>query len=143
MARKEKPRRDPFAGWKTFGLPAFASALAPWQEKLTQAALIPEWYQPQANSLASLIGPLVCFCLWLTCDRLSRRALVRLCLGALVLLVAGLGGCLALLATLDITWFPEQAGLAVIQVGWPLLYLGLFAALAAAIVTGLLLGERH
>ena len=143
MARRAKPRRDPLAGWKTFGLPAFASALAPWQDKLTQAALIPDWYQPQANTLASLVGPLVCFSLWLTCDRLSRRILVRLCLGALVLLTAGLGGCLALLATLDIVWFPDQAALAAIQVGWPLLYLGLFAALAAAIVAGLLLAERN
>ncbi|MEA3054529.1 MAG: hypothetical protein QOG72_3432 [Sphingomonadales bacterium] len=143
MARKARPRGDPLAGWKTFGLPAFASALAPWQVKLTQAALIPDWYQPQANGLASLVGPLVCFCLWLTCDRLSRRVLVRLCLGALALLGAGLAGCLALLATLDIVWFPEEAGLAVIQVAWPLLYLSLFAALAAAIVTGLLLAERR
>jgi hypothetical protein len=143
MARKAKPSRDPLAGWKTFGLPAFASALAPWQEKLTQAALIPEWYQPQANGLASLIGPLVCFCLWLTCDRLSRRALVRLCFAALALLGAGLAGCLALLATLDNIWFPGEVALVVIQVAWPLLYLGLFAALAAAIVAGLLLGERR
>jgi hypothetical protein len=143
MARKAAPRRDPLAGWKTFGLPAFASALAPWQEKLTQAALIPEYYQPQANGLASLVGPLVCFCLWLTCDRLSRRALIRLCFAALALLAAGLASCLALLTTLDVIWFPDRAALAAIQVGWPLLYLGLFAALAAAIVTGLLLGERR
>ncbi len=140
---KTKPRRDPFAGWKNFGLPAFASALAPWQDKLTQAALIPEWYQPQANGLATLIGPLVCFCLWMTCDRLSRRILVRLCLGAVALLVAGLAACLALLATLDVIWFPGQSGVALIHVGWPLLYISLFAALAAAIVTGLLLGERN
>lgn len=143
MARKGKPRRDPFEGWKTFGLPAFASALAPWQDKLTQAALIPEWYQPQATGLATLIGPLVCFCLWMTCDRLSRRALVRLCLGALALLASGLAGCLALLATLDVVWFPGEAGVAFIQIAWPLLYVGLFAALAAAIVTGLLLAERR
>jgi hypothetical protein len=142
MARKAKPRRDPLAGWKTFGLPAFAAALAPWQDKLTQAALIPEWYQPQANTLASLVGPLVCFCLWLTCQKLSRRVLVRLCLGALGLLAVGLAGCLGLLATLDMVWFPGETALAFIQIGWPLLYLGLFAALAAAIVTGLLLGER-
>jgi hypothetical protein len=142
MARRARPRRDPLAGWKTFGLPAFASALAPWQDKLTQAALIPDYYQPQANTLASLIGPLVCFCLWLTCDRLSRRALVRLCLGALALLALGLAGCLALLATLDVTWFPGEATLAILHVAWPLLYLGLFAALAAAIVAGLLLGGQ-
>ena len=143
MARKARPARDPLAGWKTFGLPAFASALAPWQEKLTQAALIPEWYQPQANGLASLVGPLVCFCLWLTCDRLSRRALIRLCFAALALFAAGLASCLALLATLDVIWFPGEVALAVLQVAWPLLYLALFAALAAAIVTGLLLGERR
>ncbi len=59
-----------------------------------------------------------------------------------LLLCAGLAGCLALLATRDIVWFPEEAGLAVIQIAWPLLYLGLFAALATAIVTGLLLAER-
>ena len=57
-------------------------------------------------------------------------------------LVAGLAGCLTLLAFVE-PWDPDPAALAAVHVAWPLLYGGLFAALATAIVTGLLLAERR
>jgi hypothetical protein len=86
-----------------------------------------------------VLGPLVCFCLWLTCDRLKRRALVRLCLGSLAAFVAALLACLWLDAVVDITWFPELGLQPLLSFAWQLLYLLAFAAFASAIVTGLLL----
>jgi hypothetical protein len=132
-------RSDPLRGWATFGLPAFAAALAPWQDKITRAELIPIWYQPRLGLIASVLGPLVCFCLWLTCDRLKRRALIRLCLGSLAAFVAALLACLWLDAVVDISWFPDLGTQPLLSLAWQLLYLLAFAAFASAIVTGLLL----
>ena len=137
MARP--PARDPLRDWATFGLPAFAAALAPWQDKLTQAELIPTWYQPTLGIIASVLGPLICFCLWLTCDRLKRRTLVRLCLASLFAFVAANFACLWLYAAVDITWFPDPATQPALRLAWQFLYLLIFAAFASAIVTGLLL----
>lgn len=137
MARK--PARAPFADWAVFGLPAFAAALAPWQDKLTSAALIPAYYQPQISIVASLVGVLVCFCLWLLCRKLRRRALARLCVSSLLLFLAAVAGCLWLDAVVDIHWFPEGGALAALQLGWQLLYVALFAAFSAAVATALLL----
>ena len=137
MARA--PARNPLRDWATFGLPAFAAALAPWQDKLTQAELIPMWYQPRLGIIASVLGPLICFCLWLTCGRLKRRALIRLCLGSLFVFVAAIFACLWLYAVVDISWVPAPAAQPALALAWQFLYLLTFAAFASAIVTGLLL----
>jgi hypothetical protein len=129
----------PFAGWATFGLPAFASALAPWQDKLTSAELIPSFYQPQISVIASLVGVLTCFCLWLACNKLKRRALVRLCLSSLLAFVAAIAGCLWLNAIVDIHWFPEGGALAALQLGWQLLYVAVFALFSVTVAIALLL----
>jgi hypothetical protein len=135
----KKPRPAPFADWATFGLPAFASALAPWQDKLTSAELIPSFYQPQISILASVVGVLVCFCLWLVCRRLKRRTLVRLCLASLAAFVAAIVGCLWLNAVVDVTWFPEGGALTAMRLGWQLLYIAVFAAFSSAVAAALLL----
>ena len=132
-------RRDPLRDWATFGLPAFAAALAPWQDKLTQAELIPMVYQPRIGLIASVLGPLICFCLWLTCDRLRRRALVRLCLASLAAFLVAIFACLWLDAAFEITWFPSLAVQSAVILAWQFLYLLIFAAFASAIVSGLLL----
>lgn len=137
MARK--PARAPFADWAAFGLPAFAAALAPWQDRLTSAELVPAYYQPQIGIVASLVGVLVCLCLWLACRRLKRRALVGLCLFSLLAFVAAVAGCLWLDAVVDIHWFPEGGALAALQFGWQLLYVAVFAAFSATVATALLL----
>jgi hypothetical protein len=140
MARRPTPvASGPFADWATLGLPAFAAALAPWQDKLTSAALIPAYYQPRISIIASLVGVLVCFCLWLTCRKLKGRSLVRLCLSSLFAFVAAITGCLALNAMVDITWFPEDSALVALQLGWQLLYVTVFATFSAAVAAGLLL----
>ena len=140
MARKPaKPARAPFADWAAFGLPAFASALAPWQDKLTSAELIPAYYQPQIGIVASVVGVLICFCLWLACRRLKRRTLVRLCLGALACFVVAIAACLWLDTAVDVYWFPDDGALAALQLGWQLLYVLVFAAFSATVATALLL----
>lgn len=143
MRQNDNSDRDPLASWTKFGLPAFATALMPWQDKITEADLISDWYKPQITSIASLIGPLVCFCLWLSCDRISRRSLIKLCFSFLAILLSGLFGCLALIIVVDVYWFPSEIQGAIIKVTWPVLYLVLFAALAGTIVSGLLLQSRH
>lgn len=139
MARRKPAPSAPFADWATFGLPAFAAALAPWQDKLTSAELIPPYYQPQIGVIASVASVLICFCLWLACRRLKRRTLVRLCLASLAGFVASIAACLWLDGTVDIYWFPESASLAALQLGWQLLYLAVFAFFSASVATALLL----
>ncbi|HMG48131.1 MAG TPA: hypothetical protein VK614_11800 [Allosphingosinicella sp.] len=138
MARKPAPSA-PFADWASLGLPAFAAALAPWQDKLTSAELIPAYYQPRISILASVLGVLVCFCLWLVCKRLKRRRLIILCLSSLAVFIAAILGCLWLNAAVDVDWFPEGGALAALRLGWQLLYLAVFASFSSAVATALLL----
>ena len=133
----KKPPNAPFSDWAAFGLPAFAAALGPWQDKLTSAELIPAYYQPQISIVASVVGVLTCFCLWLACRRLRRRALVWLCLLSLAGFVAMVVGCLWLNAVVDVEWFPEGSSLVALRLGWQLLYVALFASMSAAIATAL------
>ena len=137
---KPKPApAAPFADWASLGLPAFAAALAPWQDKLTSAELIPSYYQPQVGIVASVVGVLVCFCLWLVCRRFKRRTLVRLCLASLAGFIAAIAFCLWLDAAVDVYWFPEGGALAALRLGWQLLYVAVFAAFSTAVATALLL----
>lgn len=135
----KKPASGPFADWATFGLPAFAAALAPWQDKLTSAELIPDYYQPRISILASVVGVLACFCLWLTARRQKRRRLIGLCLSSLTLFMLGIIGCLWLNAIVDVAWFPEGGALAALGLGWQLLYIAIFASFSSSVATALLL----
>jgi len=47
--------------WAVLGLPAIASILAPWQNKITSMELISDYFQPNASIAASVLGPLTCF----------------------------------------------------------------------------------
>ncbi len=135
----KKPASGPFADWATFGLPAFASALAPWQDKLTSAELIPDYYQPRISILASVVGVLVCFCLWLTCRGLKRRQRIGLCLSSLIVFMLAIVGCLWLNAVVDVDWFPEGGALVALRLGWQLLYIAVFASFSSSVATALLL----
>ncbi|HEX8366528.1 MAG TPA: hypothetical protein VF603_14700 [Allosphingosinicella sp.] len=135
MARRQKPA--PFSDWAAIGLPAFAAALAPWQDKLTSAELIPEYYQPSISIAASVVGVLVCFCFWLAFARMKRRTLVRLCLASVALFVLSLAACLWFVAALDVYWFPEEGWVPVVRLAWQLLYVALFASFSSAVATAL------
>jgi hypothetical protein len=133
---------NPLAGWQVFGLPAFATALAPWYNKLVDAALIPEWYEPPLKIVATILGPFICFLLWLTCSRLGHRRLVRLAYGSLILFLVALAACLGLMFTVDVVWFPGETMQLALRLIWPAAYLTVFAAFSAGIVSGLLLANR-
>ena len=141
MARKaaKQPARPPFAGWQAFGLPAFAAALTPWQDKLTSAELIPAYYQREISIVAGVIGVLACFAIWRLGRRLKRRTLARFCLTSLAAFIAAVAACLWLDATVDVTFFPEGGTVVLLQWGWQLLYIAVFTAFSATIATALLL----
>ena len=141
MAEAPGDRRNPLAAWQTLGLPVFASALAPWYKRLFEASLIPEWYEDSLTRVAMVIGPLVCFLLWMTCARLGRRRLVRLAYLALALFLLALGACLALSFTVDILWFPDETAQTILRLAWPAAYLAVFTGFSATIVCGLLLAR--
>ena len=134
-------RNDPFANWKLFGLPAFASALAPWYNKLLDASLIPEWYESSLKIVATVMGPFVCFLLWLTCSRFTRRGIVRLGFASLALFILALAVCLGLTFTVDTIWFPEETAQLVLRLAWPAAYLTVFGTFSAGIVAGLLIAR--
>jgi hypothetical protein len=133
--------RNPLAGWKTYGLPAFATALAPWLDKLTQAELIPDAYATSLRPLTNLVGPLVCFVLWIVGERLSRKRQIFLCVSSMATFFACIAACMTLSNILDEYWFPGELMNAIIPVAWRMIYLLMFATLASSIVTGLLIAE--
>ena len=47
-----------FDSWKEWGLPAFATVLAPWQDKITQVGLVSDYFQPNLSVAASILSPL-------------------------------------------------------------------------------------
>jgi hypothetical protein len=137
MARSKE--RAPFADWAAVGLPAFAAALAPWQDKLTSAELIEDFYQPSISIAASVVSVLVCFCFWLAFARTRRRTLVRLCLASVALFLLALAGCLWFVAAFGVYWVPEEGWMLVARLAWQLLYVALFASFSSAVATALLL----
>lgn len=141
-ARDARPPH-PFRGWRNFGLPAFAAALAPWQDKLTQAALVPAYYQPNVSITASLVAPLLCFVIWIAARRASHRFQIGLALSSLSIFVLGVFLCLFLTFAVDVVWYPGPLTQVVLRFGWVALYIVTFASFGVAMVGGLLLVESY
>ncbi|MBC9030765.1 hypothetical protein IAG41_00015 [Sphingomonas sp. JC676] len=139
MDQHDGSKSGPFAKWQIFGLPAFASALAPWYGKLIDASLIPEWYTPSLNIVASVLGPLVCFILWLTCANSSRHRVIGTAFLSLATFVLSIAACLVLTFTVDIFWYPDERSEMILRLLWPLAYLMIFVAFSSTVVSGLLL----
>ena len=133
---------SPFQDWAAFGLTAFGAALAPWQDKLTSAELIPEWYQPRTSIIASVAGVLVCYCIFSVLTRTSRRRLVRTCVVSLVLFVLAVVGCFTLNASVDQVWFPDGIALVFLRVGWQLLFVLIFILFSLAVASAMRLRKR-
>jgi hypothetical protein len=134
---------SPFQDWAAFGLTAFGAALAPWQDKLTSAELIPEWYQPRTSIIASVAGVLVCYCIFYVLTRTSRRRLIRLCVISLVLFILTVVGCFTLNASVDQVWFPEGFALVLLRVGWQLLFVLVFIFFSLAVASAMRLRKRE
>ena len=131
-----------FDNWSAWGLPAFASALAPWQDKISRASLIPEWYQPNISIVASVVAPLVCFSAFYILNRTGAvrlRLLARTSLGAFL---AAIFLCLALYFSIDNIWFPAQATQVILLIVWSILYLSIFLLFGIAMVSAMLLAKK-
>ena len=143
MTGERVTRPNPFRGWRNFGLPAFAAALAPWQDKLTQAALAPAYYQPNVSIVASLVATLACFVIWIAARRASHRFQTGLALLGLSAFVLGVFLCLFLTFTVDVVWYPAPMTQVILRFGWAALYIVTFASFGVAMVGGLLLVKSH
>ena len=128
----------PFRHWRTVGLPAFAAALAPWQDKITQASLITDWFKPNVTIIASVVSPLCCFVIWAVGRSWGPRGARRLALGALLVFLLTVAGCLTLMNTLDTVWFPGPETMILIRVAWAVTYVTSCASFGVAMVGGLL-----
>lgn len=127
-----------FSKWSKWGLPAFAAALSPWQDKITHTSLISDWFQPEINTVASIVGPLVCLVAFGALHKASRRRQQRLSIICMLAFFACLIICLFLRYTLGVIWFPPPYAQMVIWGAWATIYLALFALFGLTIVAATL-----
>ncbi len=134
------PANDPpFRSWHKYGLPAFAAALAPWQDKFTKAQLIAEAFQAHVSTISCVVSPFLCFLTWAICRRLGHRShMLVAVLGALAF-IAGIGLNLWLYEAVDSTYFPEDQS--AFHFEWQALYVATFAAFGIAMVGGMLVAD--
>jgi hypothetical protein len=133
---------DFFKRWHKWGLPAFAVAIGPWQDKLTKISLISNWFQPGVNVAASVVGPLFCLVTFASLHSASRARQQRLCVFFLIGFVASLTLCFALHFTMGVTIFPSPTMQMYVWVLWVTGYLGIFALLGMTAVSATLATPR-
>jgi hypothetical protein len=126
--------REFFDKWKSCGLPAFAAIIAPWQNKLTEIALISEWFQPGLNTLASLLGPLACLLAFSFLKPRSRAKRVSFSLRAAIVFLISLFICFSFNFSIGTLWIPTPREQFAIWIVWIAAYLTLFVTLALCIV---------
>jgi hypothetical protein len=115
--------------WKTWGLPAFVSALTPWFARLIKIELISDFYQPGLGSVATLLGATgamvgVALLMGTTRER-QRRGMLR----GLWLLIPSFVICLVFALTVGHIWTFEPVGSVLIHSIWILAYIGIFVGL--------------
>jgi hypothetical protein len=124
---------NPLAGfwrtWKTWGLPAFVSALTPWFARLVELELISEYYQPRWGAVATLLGAtgsMVAVALFIgTARKHQKLGLLR----GLGLLIPAFSICLLFTFTVGHLWTFQPVALVVIRLIWVVAYLGIFVGL--------------
>jgi hypothetical protein len=118
-----------WAKWKTWGLPAFVSALSPWFARLIDVELISDFYQPRLGGLATLlgaIGAMVGVALYMgKAPALQRRGMLQ----GLWLLIPTFFMCLAFTLSVGHIWTFEPAASVAIHLVWILAYTGIFIGL--------------
>lgn len=131
-----------FGDPKKWALPAAASLLAPWQDKLTQIDLISGYYQPDMSIAASVVGPLTAVAT-ATFHRRRAEAVVRRRMAlACVMFVLLLLTCFFLSNAVDVTWYPDETATLVLRFVWPALFLSVFAAFAFAAATAQMIAAK-
>jgi hypothetical protein len=115
--------------WKTWGLPAFVSALTPWFADLIKLQLISDYYQPRLGAVATLlgaIGAMIAVALAMGKGRsLQRRWVLR----GLWPLAAAFVVCLLFTLTVGDIWTFGPLGSVAIHFVWILSYVGIFVGL--------------
>ena len=134
---------SPLAGWSKNGLPAFVSAVAPWQDKLTQAKLISGLFQPQLDTVTALLAPLCSFVFWYVIHRKSQKVAARYTLISLFSLIVCVMSCIILQITVDKLWSPPSWSIPwsiiLIRIGWVLLYVAAFCSLGVTLACGMIM----
>lgn len=124
--------------WPKWGLPAFATLLAPWLEKLTSMSLISDMFQPTLNIGASILAPLCCLVTFSVFGG-TPKALSKPCLRAFSVFIGALTMCLCFKYLLGTWWSPDP----VLTMGlwgiWAVAYLTLFCSFGVTVVTASLL----
>ena len=130
-----KPSRTSlFSGWRVWGLPAFASVLAPWQERLTQIPLISPFFEPTLSIAASVGGPLTAFVAYAYLQPKTKSSNRRTAVCGLLTFLFLLLGCITLNHTIGITWFPGPHLQIAMWVLWASAYLGMFCFFGITLV---------
>jgi ABC-type Na+ efflux pump permease subunit len=100
--------------------------------------LIGEWFQPEMNVGASIVGPLSCFIAYGTLRRSSTTD-ARVCaVWAFGLFSGLLCICLIFQNTLGVVWSPQPVVLVSVWVAWAVCYLALASAFCVALVAATL-----
>jgi hypothetical protein len=132
---------SPLKGWVKNGLPAFASAMAPWQDKLTQAHLISDWFQPQLDIVSAVLAPVASFTFWYLVRGLAFSTKWRLTLYSSIAFFVGIVSCVLLINLVDRVWFPPVYVIGPLRVTWLLLYILGCCSLGTTLAGGMLLAE--
>jgi hypothetical protein len=131
-------KNDFFTRWRIWGLSAFATALTPWQVKLTKMALISDWFQPELNIAASTVGPLFClvtFAVLHSSSRAKKQRCAKLFLAAFVI---SLVSCMAFQLLLGRVWFPLPTTQMFVWISWIVFYLSIFGFFGITVVAATL-----
>ena len=134
---------DFFKRWHKWGLPAFATAISPWQDKLTKVSLISAYFQPGVNVAASIVSPLFCLVTFAALHNVKRARQQRLCVRFLAGFVLTLAFCFALHFTMGVIYFPPPTAHMFLWVLWVIVYLGIFAFLGMTAVSATLAAPGH
>lgn len=123
-----------FRKWKTWGLPAFAGILLPWQAAITRIELISNYFQPELNILASVVGPLVALVIFSALNGEGKPKKIKVGVISFVLFVGALFLCLLLTHTVGFIEYRSKWVQIAIWIFWFAAYITVFSAFAATAV---------
>lgn len=127
-----------FDNWNYWGLPAFAEIFAPWQNKLTQLNLISEYFQPQLNVGASVLGPLACMIGFALLHNKAKKRIQRTALSSFFVCALLIVACITATQTIGVIVHPGPSVQVVVWIAWILAYLTVFCAFGLSMVAGAL-----
>lgn len=124
-----------FDDWAVWGLPAFAAIFAPWQDKLTAMSLISDYFQPELNFGASVLGPLFCMSTYAITAKKSQKAVRKALAISLLVFLIVFFACIILKYTIDVTFFPAPEFQVFVRIFWLTAYLMIFIFLGISMTS--------